>query len=401
MNVLFVNRFYWPDVLGTGKTLTELAEDLAGAGMQVSVLASDTAAYDPSQRYAPHEVAAGVEIHRVRAGRFDRRKVWGWLLNALLFYPAVFFRLMRMPRHDVTVFLTDPPLLFVLGPLVRWVKKTRFVCWSQDLYPDVAVELGVLGRRSPVTVLSRWLAGWALRRADLVIALGDTMKERLVAKGVRADRIAVVHVWADAKVAYPVDDVENRFLGEHGLKGKFVVGYSGNMGLSHEFGTVLEAARMLKADEGVVFLFIGDGKQLDKVREQAAGIRSVFLPFQPEADVAHSLSAASVHVVTLKAGLEGVLVPKKLYGAMAVGRPVIFVGGERSEVAAVIREALCGFRVEPGDAAGFVRVVQRLKATTGERFSMGKRAHKAFIEKYERKLGTAKIGQLLAEVASR
>ena len=153
MRLLFINRFYRPDSLGTGKTLTELAEDLVAAGINVSVLASDTAAYDPGQRYASQEVAAGIEINRVSAARFDRRKVWGWLLNALLFYPAVFFRLMRMPRHDVTVFLTDPPLLFVLGPFVRWLKHTKFVCWSQDLYPDVAVELGVLSRRSPVTVL--------------------------------------------------------------------------------------------------------------------------------------------------------------------------------------------------------------------------------------------------------
>jgi len=399
-SILFVNRFYWPDILGTGKTLTELAEDLAIAGKKISVLASNTAAYDPSQRYAPDEAAGGVVIHRVTAARFDRRKVWGWLLNALLFYPAVLLRLLSMPRHDVTVFLTDPPLLFVLGPIVRRIRGTKFVCWSQDLYPDVAVELGVLSRRSPVTVVCRWLSGWALRRADLVVALGETMKERLVARGVVADRIAVVHVWADKKVAYPVQEADNWFLEKHGLKGKFVVSYAGNMGLSHEFATVLDAARSLRQYEDVVFLFIGDGKQLRRVEEQAQDVRAVFLPFQPEEQVAYSLSAASVHVVTLKAGLEGVLVPKKLYGALAVARPVIFVGPERSEVAQVISEAMCGFVVEQGDADGFVAAVQRLKAGTGERQAMGKRAYEAFVAKYERKIGTAKIRELLEKVAA-
>ncbi|MEK7477468.1 MAG: glycosyltransferase family 4 protein [Candidatus Coatesbacteria bacterium] len=399
MKVLFINRFCWPDRVGTGKVLTDLAKDLAQDGAEVAVVASAATIHEPGRRLERQEDQGGVRIHRVIAGRFDRRKVWGWFLNAILFYPVALWRVLRLPRHDATVFLTDPPLLFVLGPFVGWIKKTRFVCWSQDLYPDVAVELGVLGRRSPLTAFWRWLAGWALRRADLVIAIGEVMKERLVAKGVRTERIVVVHNWADGELARPVAPEANPFLERHGLKGKFVVMYSGNFGLSHEFDTVLEAAKGLRGQGGIAFVFIGEGKQFDKVRSGAAGMPARFLPFQPEEELSNSLSAASVHVVTLKVGLEGILVPSKLYGAMAVARPVIFVGGERSEVAQVLREATCGFTVAPGDVDGFVAAVLRLKAGTGERQAMGKRAHEEFLAKYERKIETARIAELLERVA--
>ena len=401
MRVLLVNRFYWPDRVGTGKILTDLAIYLAQGGADVSVVASAAMIHASDWRLERQEDQDGVRIRRVLAGRFDRRKVLGWFLNAILFYPVSLWRILRLPRRDVTVFLTDPPLLFVLGPLVRWVKKTRFVCWSQDLYPDVAVELGVLGRRSPLTAFWGWLAGWALRRADLVIAIGETMKERLVAKGVKAERIAVVHNWADGEKVKPISAEVNPFLERYGLKDKFVVMYSGNFGLSHEFATVLEAAKRLTGQEDIAFVFIGEGKQFETVRVQAAGLQALFLPFQPEEELSNSLSAASVQVVTLKAGLEGILVPSKLYGAMAVARPVIFVGPERSEVAQVIKEAMCGFTVMPGDADGFMAAVLRLKAGTGERQAMGKRAHETIIAKYERRIGTAQIGRLLAEVALR
>jgi len=401
VRVLLVNRFYWPDRVGTGKILTDLAIYLAQGGADVSVVASAAMIHASDWRLERQEDQDGVRIRRVLAGRFDRRKVLGWFLNAILFYPVSLWRILRLPRRDVTVFLTDPPLLFVLGPLVRWVKKTRFVCWSQDLYPDVAVELGVLGRRSPLTAFWGWLAGWALRRADLVIAIGETMKERLVAKGVKAERIAVVHNWADGEKVKPISAEVNPFLERYGLKDKFVVMYSGNFGLSHEFATVLEAAKRLTGQEDIAFVFIGEGKQFETVRVQAAGLQALFLPFQPEEELSNSLSAASVQVVTLKAGLEGILVPSKLYGAMAVARPVIFVGPERSEVAQVIKEAMCGFTVMPGDADGFMAAVLRLKAGTGERQAMGKRAHETIIAKYERRIGTAQIGRLLAEVALR
>ena len=347
--------------------------------------------------YGPVGVPKGL-APREQGGRSADRRVLRAFLRELRFYPAALWRVLRMPRHDVTVFMTEPPLLFVLGPLVRWIKRTRFVCWSQALFPEVEVELGMLERRSPLTALWRLLAGWALRRADLVIAVGETMEQRLVAKGVSADRIAVVHGWADGDLVKPVAPAENPFLKQHSLQGKFVVMYCGNFGPSEEFGTLLEAAKLLKDAGDVVFLFVGEGMQLDAVKTKASGLRVSFLPLHPEHELSNCLSAASVHVVTLKPGLEGMLVPKNLYSAMAVARPVIFVGGSRSEVALVLEEAACGLRVEPGDAKGFMAAVLRLKATTGERDSMGKRAYEAFRAKYDRKIGTARIGQLLADM---
>jgi glycosyltransferase involved in cell wall biosynthesis len=239
------------------------------------------------------------------------------------------------------------------------------------------------------------LAGWAYRRADLIIALGDRMAERLVARGAKVDRVHAVHNWADGDRVRPVAPAENRFLHQYGLDGKFVVGYSGNFGLSHDFSTILESGRRLQGRSDIVFLIIGEGKRYNQVRRDAEGVNAVFLPFQPAEVLSDSLSAASVHVVTLKKGLEGALVPSKIYGVLAVGRPVIFVGPPNSEVAQILRDADCGFTMVPGDVDAFVRAVERLRGNPDERAAMGRRARAAFDAKYERKIGTAKIAALL------
>jgi len=239
------------------------------------------------------------------------------------------------------------------------------VIWSQDVYPDVAIGVGVLRERGILARIAGWLAGCAYSRADLIIALGDRMAERLVVRGAKTERVKVVHNWADGYRVKPVAPADNRFLRQHGLECKFVVGYSGNFGLSHDFSTILDAGRRLRGRSDIVFLIIGEGKRYRQVQKDAEGVNAIFLPFQPAEILSESLSAASVHVVTLKKGLEGALVPSKIYGVMAAGRPVIYVGPANSEVAQIIREGDCGFVADPGDVDRFVAAVDTLSRDPG------------------------------------
>ncbi|MEK7765807.1 MAG: glycosyltransferase family 4 protein, partial [bacterium] len=368
MQILLINRFFWPDEHGTARHATDLAEDLVAAGHAVTVAASNTAGGDPGRFFPPRDSHRGIAIHRVGTARFDRQRLMGWALNALSFYPGALWRILRLPRHGVTLIMSDPPMIFALGPLVRWMKRTRFVYWSMDLYPDVAVEAGVLRRGSLVARFFEAVSRWALRRADRVIAIGEVMRERLLAKGVAPERVVVCHNWTDPERVRPVPNAENTFAREHGLAGRFVVLYAGNMGLSHEFATMLEAARDLERSSDALFLLIGGGKQTAGVRESAGQLGNVrMLPYQPEDRLAEALSAAAVHVVTLKPGMEGTLLPSKLYSSLAAARPVVFVGPEHSEPAQIVARGGCGIRVAPGDAAGFAAAVERLRGAEGRR----------------------------------
>jgi colanic acid biosynthesis glycosyl transferase WcaI len=219
------------------------------------------------------------------------------------------------------------------------------------LYPEVAEELGVLPRGNAVTNLLRRLSTEALVRGDGVVAIGRCMASRLTARGVSFAKITIIPNWAPP--IQSLDRSNNPFRRTHGLEGQFVVVYSGNMGLAHEFDTVLDAAESLRGQR-VVFLFIGEGPRRVEV-EAAARLRGIdnirFLPSQPADKLSESLSAADAHLVTMRSNLCGLVVPSKVYGVLAAGRPCLFVGPADSEAARLIRETDSGFVVEPGQSA--------------------------------------------------
>jgi len=397
VKLLFVNRFFHPDAAGTALFLTELAEDCAAAGHTVTVVTGDRAGHDPAVRYPRRGVHRGITIHRIRTFRFNRQRVWGWALNAISFYPGALWKLLVLPRQDVTVFLTDPPLIFALGPLVRVLKRTRVVCWSMDVYPDVAIGAGVMAPGSLPARASSAVAGWALRRADLLIALGEVMAEVLERHGVPPARISVAHNWADPDRVHPVEEAENRFLAENGLQGKFVVGYTGNMGLSHEFATLLNAARKLQDRADTVFLFIGSGKQAANLKAHAADLPNVrFLPYIEGARLAEAASAASVHIVTLKPGMEGTVVPSKFYTALAAGRPVIFIGPAHCDLGRIVVRTGCGVHVLPNDVDGLASALANLRGAPGQEAAAA--GHALFLREFTRRVGTTRIQDLLASL---
>ena len=400
MNVLFVNRYVHPDSSGSSRMLTDLAVDLARASHAVSVIACDADSADKDRVYPARETHDGVRIHRIPAGRFDRRTIRGWVANSLLFYPRAFLKLASLPRQDVVVFMSDPPLLYVLGPFVRWLKRSFYAGWCQDVYPDAAVRLGILKPGSAVTTLLGVLSRWGIRKADGVIAIGEGMAEKILRTGVAPDRIRIVHNWADGRRIRPIARKSNGFVEKHGLSKKFVVLYSGNAGLGHDFETVIRAARRLANEEEILFLFIGDGKQTAALQERTGELSNVkFLPFQSEEDLASSLGSGDVHLVTLKAGLEGLLVPSKFYGSLAAGRPVIFIGPERSEIARIIHETRCGYVIAQDDEEGFRQAVLTLCRQPEHRRALGERARAAFESRFDRPRAAGKFGRALEEIS--
>jgi colanic acid biosynthesis glycosyl transferase WcaI len=401
--ILFINQYYWPDHASTAQHLTDLAESLSAQGYECHVLASQSRYKPGDPKFPAYQVQEGVHIHRVPATSLGRRVTWARMTDYLSFYAGALVKAMFLPRYDAVVTLTTPPVLGLIGTFLKRFKKTRHVYWSMDLHPDASLALG---RMSPKSLLGRsmsWLSGFVYRHADQVVALGPYMADRIVLKGVPSERIATIPVWSQRNEIYPTPRDANPMRKALGLEGDFVAMYSGNLGLAHSFDEFIEAARRLRDRPNIIFLFVGGGPRLDEVKaaRDREGLENIrLLDYVPRAQLQASLSLADVHLISMRPEMTGIVVPGKLYGAMAAGRPAVFVGPEHCEPADTIRDAGCGIATTPGDVDGLVTALLNLAANLSLARRMGERGRTAFLTTYERKLCCSHwsdlIGDLLA-----
>ncbi len=389
--IVFVNRYFHPDHSATSQMLSDLAFALASRGYEIAVVTGRIGYESGGAELARRETIAGVAVERVWTSRFGRGSLYGRVADYLTFYLSSLVFLLRVVRvGDIVVAKTDPPMLSVLAAPVVRLKGARLVNWLQDVFPEVAAAVGVgtgAGGRTLYAMLRR-LRDRSLRRAAVNVVLGERMAERVAAMGVPRGKIRIICNWADGEIVRPVARDRNALRRSWGLGDKFVVGYSGNLGRAHEFETFLQAIAEIERMPGtpdVVWLFIGGGvSQAAMMREVARrGLASVMcLPYQPRETLGESLSAADVHLVTLRVGLEGLIVPSKIYGVMAAGRPTIFVGDGDGEVARTLRTFDCGDTVPEGDGPALTAAVLRLAAQPGECSRLGANARDAFDQHY-------------------
>jgi colanic acid biosynthesis glycosyl transferase WcaI len=400
MRILAINQFYAPDHAATSQLLTELCEDLAAGGDEVTVIAS-RGNYLGGGRLPEEEVIGGVRVLRPWATSLGKASVPRRLADYLSFWATAVGRAAIVARPDVMLVLTTPPMIASGGVLVSAARGVPLVTWVQDVYPEVAVAFGVIPEGHPAALAFSWLQRATYRSARRVVALSRGMGERLLAQGAPEERLRVVPNWSDGGVIRPLAHEDNPFRREHGLDGRFVAMYSGNLGVGHDVATFIDAARRLEAERPeVLFLFIGDGGRRAEAEGLARGLRNVrFLPYQPYGALRQSLTAADVHLISLREGLEGLLVPSKLYGALASGRPVMYVGPAACEVARVVREHDVGWEGRPGDGEGLARAI-RFSATSNDwRTERGQRARRAFEEHFDRPHAVARWRKVLEEAA--
>jgi glycosyltransferase involved in cell wall biosynthesis len=299
-----------------------------------------------------HERLNGVQVERVARLPLSRSTLIGRAFSDLSLYLMLFLRLLRLPPADITVMMTQPPMLLVMGPLLKWIKGGRIIHCVHDIYPDLLVELGLLSRRSPVTSLLATLSGSSLRRYEQVVALGTCMRDRLIDLGVPDTHIRVIPSWSDPERVFPVPRHDNPLPREWNVENRKVVMYSGNFGHSHPMQVILDAAEQFRKRDDVAFVLIGGGPRRAELEREAArrGLTNVtLLPLQPRERLALSLSAADIHLTLLEPRLCGLVVPSKVYGVLSAGRPCLFLGPAESEVARLIRELDCGEALDNTD----------------------------------------------------
>ncbi|MHC4894177.1 MAG: glycosyltransferase family 4 protein [Planctomycetota bacterium] len=402
--MLFVNQYYWPDVASTGQHLTDLAEHLVDAGHEVRVICS-RGKYLEGRGTAPRrEVRNGVEIQRVSATSFGKRRTLAHrALDYASFHALVALKLAFSGWADVCVTLTTPPLLGLWGRLAQLVAGTRHVHYVMDLHPDAEFELGMLDRRSLLGRFLDWGCGHPMRTAERNVVLGPYQGARVIAKGVDPERITEIPVWSRREEIEPLRHEDNPLRAELGWSDRTVVMYSGNAGLVHQFEEFLDAAERLR-DEApeVLFAVVGGGPRRAEI-ETAKRERQLdnleLLDYFPREALARSLSAADIHFMSLRPEQTGVAVPGKLQGILAAGRPVLFVGAERCESADTIRDADAGRTFVPGQSNELADAILALAADEPERRRLGQSARAAFLTHFERAVACEQWRRLLEEVA--
>ena len=333
MKVLLLNQCFYPDHVATAQHLTDLAHELVQAGHHVTVVASCRGYDDPTVHYPVRETWQSIDIRRIWTPGLGKQAKWRRLIDFAVFWLNAARILLFLPRQDVTVCLTSPPLISTLGTLVAKLKGGAVVPWVMDLNPDEAVAAGWLKAGGFVERTLTCIQNWSFRRAARIIALDRFMADRLAAKGVGQEVIHVDAPWShDQAISYDVA-ARDVFRAEHGLSDKFIVMYSGNHSPCHPLDAVLAAADELQGETRLHFLFVGGGSEFKKVQAYAQAkslLNITCLPYQPLEKLSGSLSAADLHLVVMGDPFVGIVHPCKIYNILTLGIPFLFIGPEQS-----------------------------------------------------------------------
>jgi glycosyltransferase involved in cell wall biosynthesis len=397
MKILVLNLYYPPDTSATAKIAAAFLEPVA-AKHEVTLICGRPS-YDPTEkrpwRLWQSERLRGVTVIRVGSTDYPRTQMTRRVLNYLT-YVALSIPRALFVRSDLILAMTDPPFEGIVGAFVAMLKAQPFVYNIRDLYPDMAlggsiVEPGLLAR------VWEMLHRWALRRATRVIVLGEDMRARIISKGVAPDRVAIVRDGVELPPASSsASELDAEVVRTIRSGYRFVLLHAGNLGFYGAWETLLAAAREL-AEDGVSLVFVGDGAQRSRLEAAAAGATNVrFLPFFPTHQLASVLSAADAHVVTIKRGLEGVVVPSKLYGVLAAGRPIVAVAPQQTDAASLAARDGFGVSSDPDNPAELVAIVRTLLGDPRRLAAMGSAAQLA-AARYARPKEALKFMQVLED----
>ncbi|MFM1997082.1 MAG: hypothetical protein RLZZ111_1469 [Planctomycetota bacterium] len=386
--LLVISQVYPPDPAAVGQQLADVAEEMVRRGWRVRVWTAARGYEDPRQRYPRRESRGGVEVRRLPLSSFGKGGIAVRLVAQAAFMAQAVVRAIFAREATTLLVSTSPPFAGFGGWLVSVVRRVPLVWWVMDINPDQMVESGRLSARSPLARVFDWMNRRTLARARDVIVLDRFMRDRVLAKAPVAKKLHVVPPWPHDNVLEDVPHEANPFRRRHGLEGSFVVMYSGNHGLSTPLATLLDAAGRLAAEPRLKFVFIGGGvikKEIDALVARDAPPNILSLPYQPLDAIRYSLSAADVHVVSVADEAVGIVHPCKIYGALAIGRPVIALAAEQSHAADILARHRVGWLIEHGRVERLVTLLEQLVATPrAELAAMGAEAKRAARECYAR-----------------
>jgi colanic acid biosynthesis glycosyl transferase WcaI len=394
--ILVLNQYYWPGVEATAHLLTELCEALA-EDYDVEVVTGVLHGHEDAPREDEHN---GVRIVRVFSTSYERSELARRAVNYFSYLGAALVHVLSRPAPDLVLCMTDPPIVGDLGVAVGRRFGVPVLVISQDVFPEIATELDRLRNPAVVGVLGG-LVGAYLRRADRIVAIGETMRERLEAKGAPRERLRVIPNWVDSHAITP-QARDNEWAVAHELVDRFVVMHSGNVGHAQDLESLVRAATFLRDLDELRIVIAGFGARhaemvaLAETLEVDDTVR--FLPYQKRERLPLSLSSADLHVVGLARGLAGYVVPSRLYGILAAGRPVIAAADDDSETARLVREVGCGLVIPPGRPELLARTIRAAAEGAYDLAEMGRRGREFVAEEADRVVAMERYRALVREL---
>jgi len=396
--LLVLNQYYWPGLEATGHLLSELLAALAD-DFDITIVTGRIAVHAPHAERLEHD---GVRIVRVRSTAFDRTRLLARSLNYITYLLESLRVALFTRRPGVVLCMTDPPVIGNIALVVARRFRRPLVVVSQDVFPEIAVELKRL--ENPVLIgLLRALVASYLRRADKVVAIGETMRRRLEQKGALPERLVVIPNWVDTSAIVP-QPRDNEWLREAGLAGRFVVMHSGNVGHPQNLDVLIRAATFLRDLDDLAIVIIGGGARLVELMELAEQLETDvvrFMGYQPRETLSQSLSAADHHYVGLARWLSGYVVPSRLYGILSAGRPVLAAADADSETAAIVESVGCGVVVAPNRPELVAEAIRAAHDGGYDLEEMGRRGREFVVAEADRTVAVARYRELLHEIASR
>jgi glycosyltransferase involved in cell wall biosynthesis len=383
--VSIFTQFFPPDYAATGQLIQELATHLAQQGMDVDIFTGQPGyAFDQGQAPAIERFTR-LLIKRSRITKLGSGKILGKALGGVLFCLRSSLHLLKSwHRGDVLMLTTAPPFLPVIGYLANLYFKRNYVCLIYDLYPDITTALSIFPNHHLLVKIWTAINHRVWQRAQGIIVLSPTMKQRITAQAPQlSDKISVIHNWADPNWIKPIPKEENWFASQYGMKDKFTVLYSGNLGRCHDAETIMETIKLLK-DEPIQFVFIGGGAKKTVCIEtvQSLGLKNcIFLPYQQKKDLPYSLTACDLSLVSIAPGFEGLVVPSKLYGILAAGRPVAAICESHSYLRDLLEVAGCGVSFSNNDSLALAEFIRFLALNPEKAIEMGK-AGRTYLESH-------------------
>ena len=394
--ILVLNQYYWPGVEATAHLLTELCEALA-RDYDVEVVTGVLHGHEDEPREGERN---GVRIVRVSSTAYERSELTRRAANYVSYLGSALSHALAGPAPDLVLCMTDPPIVGDVGVAVGRRFGAPVLVISQDVFPEIATELGRLRNPAVVGVL-RVLVGGYLRRADRIVAIGETMRRRLESKGASPERLRVIPNWVDTSEITP-QPRDNEWARRRGLVEKFVVMHSGNVGHAQDLDSLVRAATFLRDLDDLVIVIAGFGARhaemvrLAKRLEVEDKIR--FLPYQRRERLPSSLSSGDVHVVGLAKGLAGYVVPSRVYGILSAGRPVIAAAEEDSETARLVSEIGCGVVIEPGRPELLARTIRAAYEGEFDLEGMGRKGREYVEREADRDVAMERYRSLVAEL---
>ena len=369
MKILIITNVFYPDNVSVSQHMTDLAIKLVKEGHEVFAYTSCFPYEEKNERYSRSEIYSGVKIFRLNHFAFGKGDILARIFDIFTFYVSISVKLvlMRNKEFDLVIASTSPPLLSVIGVILSKIKKIKFCYWVMDLQPELSISYGLLRPNSLTAKVLLGLGNFAIRNSSTVISLDRFMTKYLISRGASTNQIKTIPVWPVADASMNCSRISNPFRVEHGFGDRNIIMYSGNHSMVHKLDTLLEAALLLRHFPKYLFVFVGGGVRKRDVTnfKNFHRLENILqLPYQPRENIHNSLSAADIQVVILGDGQVGYTHPNKIYTAMFIGKPILYIGPNESHISDILDNLEGNISVRHGDSKLLAANIERFFSTT-------------------------------------